>query len=356
MKQYLPLCQGSRVLIIAPHPDDESLATGGLLQQVTTTGGKSKVIFLTDGENNPWPQRMIEWRWRIEAEDRERWRIRRRLEAITALADLGVPKSSAIFWGFPDQGLTDLLLKADDEIPKRLLKEFRDWQPTILITPTPGDLHPDHSASAVFAQLALARLGPNDDCPLLIEYHIHDRGPKHTSPCLTLTLSEEQEKRKRSAILRHTSQLKLRGNLTKFAMPTEEFTSPSEIHDLLNHPIRKVSVIGEEMELYLSLSPCLGAFGRPTLYIASHLGGYPKERLSVTLSRRGSALIDVWDVVHGKVVAKARFRGDRFRSKLYLPLALISSADFVCAKVERRFGFFDEAGWCELPITTSRDQ
>jgi hypothetical protein len=150
--------------------------------------------------------------------------------------------------------------------------------------------------------------------------------------------------------LRHASQLKLRRNLTKFVMPTEQFLIPAEIRDLHNQPVRKVTIIGEEMELEITLSPCPGAFGRPTLYIVSHMGGCPKERLSVSLSERGSAFIDIWDIIHGKVVAKAYFSGDRLRSKLCIPLAVLSPADFVCAKIKRRFGFFDEAGWCEIPI------
>jgi LmbE family N-acetylglucosaminyl deacetylase len=350
MKLHWPLCKECRVLIIAPHPDDESLGVGGLLQQVAASGGESRVIFLTDGENNPWPQRLIECRWQIKDADRKRWGIRRRLEAITALSELGIPESSVVFWGFPDQGLTDALLNADDAIPQRLIREFKEWQPAILITSAPGDLHPDHSAAAVFARLALARWGTDSPYPLHIEYQIHRRGPKHTSPCLILPLSEEQQKRKRYAILRHTSQLKLRRNLTKFVMPTEQFMSPAEIHVLHNHPVRKVTAIGEKMELEITLSPCPGAFGRPTLYIASHMGGYPKERLSVILPDRRSALIDIRDVIRGKVVAKAQFSRNHLHSKLCIPLAVLSQADFVCAKIKRRFGFFDEAGWCELTI------
>jgi LmbE family N-acetylglucosaminyl deacetylase len=352
LKQLSPLGKGCRVLIIAPHPDDESLAVGGLLQQVAAAGGESRVIFLTDGENNPWPQRLIECRWQVKDADRKRWGMRRRFEAITALSELGIPESSAVFWGFPDQGLTDFLLNADNEIPQRLIQEFREWQPSVLITPSTGDLHPDHNASAVFACLALAQWDQDSHYPMHIEYKIHGRGPKHASPCFTLTLSEEQQKRKRYAILRHTSQLKLRRNLTKFAMPTEEFISPAEIRVLDNHPVRKVTVIGDKMELDITLSPCPGAFGRPTLYIASNMAGYPKERLSLTLSDRGSAHLDIWDIIHGKVAAKAYFKGNRLRSKLCIPLAVLSQADFVCAKIKRRFGFFDEAGWCELPILT----
>ncbi len=342
-------------MILAPHPDDESLATGGLLQQVAATSAESKVIFLTNRENNPWPQRVIEWRWQIKATDRERWGTRRRLEALAALSELGVSERATAFWGFPDQGLTHLLLATDDELTQRLVRELGDWQPTVLVTPSPLDLHPDHSAAAVFVRLALARLGMNCSGPQHVEYRVHGRGQNRIAPCLTLVLSREQQERKRRAILCHMSQLKLQPSFSKLARAMEEFVSPEEISNLLrHHPVRQALVAGGEIELDLILSPCPGAFGRATLYLASHLEGYSTAQLSLTLPRCGSAVIDIWDVIQGRVVAQARFWGNRLRSKLYIPLlAALGSADSVYAKVQRRFGFFDEAGWCELPILTS---
>jgi LmbE family N-acetylglucosaminyl deacetylase len=352
MKQHFTFLTGSRVLIIAPHPDDEALATGGLLQHVSAAGGESRVIFLTDGENNPWPQRISDRRWLIRASDRKRWAILRRIEAITALQELGVPESSTRFWGFPDQGLTDLLLKADDEIPQHLIREFRDWQPSVLITPSPLDLHPDHSAAAVFARLALARSGNNS--PLHFEYRVHKRWPNPAIPCLTLDLSMEQKELKRRAIMCHASQLRLRPSLLKFALPTEEFISPEEIRYLSYHPLQQVSITSGNIELCLELSRCIGAFGRATLYLASHRSGHLGARLSLILPLRGSAVIDVRDAAQGSVVAQARFRGGRRRFKLQIPLSSLGSTDFVFAKVERRFGFFDEAGWCEFSIHPSQ--
>jgi LmbE family N-acetylglucosaminyl deacetylase len=352
MKERFTLLAGSRVLIIAPHPDDEALATGGLLQHVSAVGGESRIIFLTDGENNPWPQRISERRWLIRASDRKRWATLRRIEAIAALQELGVPRSSTRFWGFPDQGLTNLLLKADDEIPQHLIREFRDWQPSVLITPSPLDLHPDHSAAAVFARLALARSGHNS--PSHFEYRVHKRWSNPTSPCLTLDLSMEQEERKRRAIMCHRSQLRLRPSLLKFALPIEEFIGCEEIRNLSHHPLEQVSITGGNIELYLKLSPCIGAFGRVTLYLASHRAGHLKARLSLILPLSGSTAINIWDAGQGSVIAQARFRGGCRRSKLQIPLSSLGPMDFVFAKVERRFGFFDEAGWCEIAIHPSQ--
>jgi N-acetyl-1-D-myo-inositol-2-amino-2-deoxy-alpha-D-glucopyranoside deacetylase len=59
MSNSLALAGSDRLLILAPHPDDESIATGGLIQVARGVGAAVRVIVLTDGDNNPWPQRWI---------------------------------------------------------------------------------------------------------------------------------------------------------------------------------------------------------------------------------------------------------------------------------------------------------
>jgi hypothetical protein len=44
---------GTRLLVIAPHPDDEVLGAGGLMQRVRSTGGAVRIVYLTDGEGYP---------------------------------------------------------------------------------------------------------------------------------------------------------------------------------------------------------------------------------------------------------------------------------------------------------------
>src|SRR5438094_488409 len=77
-----------RVLILAPHPDDESLAAGGLIQRAVAAGAATRIVFATDGDDNPWPQRFIERRLNISTADRLRWGRRRRGEALAAVARL----------------------------------------------------------------------------------------------------------------------------------------------------------------------------------------------------------------------------------------------------------------------------
>src|SRR5262249_47214467 len=99
----------SRLMMFAPHPDDESLACGIILQRAVRAGAAVRVVYATDGDDNPWPQRLLERKWRLNAADRKRWGKLRRTEALAALRVLGLRPSSARFLALPDQKLTRLL-------------------------------------------------------------------------------------------------------------------------------------------------------------------------------------------------------------------------------------------------------
>jgi LmbE family N-acetylglucosaminyl deacetylase len=147
-----------RLLVLAPHPDDETLAAGMLVQHALAAGARVHVAFATDGDNNPWPQRWLERRWRIGEAERVRWGARRREEARAAVAVLGAGRPIDLtFLGWPDQGLTDLLM-ADDGAVARLARVLDDVRPTHLVFPDLGDRHPDHSALHVMTELAIARM------------------------------------------------------------------------------------------------------------------------------------------------------------------------------------------------------
>ena len=49
----LDVPNATRLLVIAPHPDDEVLGAGGLMQRVKATGGAVRVVYLTDGDGYP---------------------------------------------------------------------------------------------------------------------------------------------------------------------------------------------------------------------------------------------------------------------------------------------------------------
>ena len=78
----------SRTLVIAPHPDDESIGCGGTLRQHVVDGDPVRVIFLTSGEHGGHGRDPLE-----TAQLREN-------EAINALSILGIdrPKDPEEEW------------------------------------------------------------------------------------------------------------------------------------------------------------------------------------------------------------------------------------------------------------------
>lgn len=203
MTQLLQLSRHDRLLVFAPHPDDETLAAGALIQSARAVGASLRVVFATDGDNNPWPQRWLERRWRIGAVERARWGQRRRREAATALALLGVDGADARFLGWPDQGLTDALMR-DDVATATLANLIAEFAPTHVVLPALGDRHPDHSALRVMLDLALLRVG---SAAVRLGYIVHGDA-RLANPC-QVAGDAGRDRSKRAAMRAHASQIAL---------------------------------------------------------------------------------------------------------------------------------------------------
>lgn len=218
MTRILTFPAASRLLVFAPHPDDETLATGELIQLALAAGAAVRVVFATDGDNNPWPQRWSERRWHIGAADRARWGSRRRSEALVALAELGVGAESARFLGWPDLGLTENL-ERDDTAIDTLAAEIGSFQPTHVAMPSLHDRHPDHGALRVMVELAIRKAHAQCVC---LGYVVHGRTAD--SGDWLLPRDQERHRRKREALLAHGSQISLsRRRLLRWASQPESF-------------------------------------------------------------------------------------------------------------------------------------
>jgi len=314
-----------RVLVLAPHPDDETLATGGLLQRSMPAGGAVRVVFVTDGENNPWPQRAVERRWRLGASARTRWAELRRTETLEALACLGIPASSAVFLHFPDQGLTSLLLAGGGSLVPALITELRSWRPTLVAAPAAADRHPDHSALAVLLRLAIDRLGGAQKGFSQIAYVVHGAPPPGT---FQLPLAPVERDRKYTAILRHQSQLVLsRRRFLSHATERECFVdpaSPSPAHRVLDATF-------DSGTLSLRLAP------PASLAAAVH-----------------ATLVVLTEDNPGGVVRVRSCRVGPLQHEIDLPVDRIPARLLV--KCEAPHLFFDEAGWREIPLQGRREQ
>jgi LmbE family N-acetylglucosaminyl deacetylase len=210
----------TRLLVVAPHPDDETLGCGLLIQQVLAAGGAVRVVLLTDGDNNPWPQRYIERRLHIDTAARLRWGARRRAEVIQAMAQLGLPESALHPMGWLDMGVT--LQLRDDALGAiaAMRAVAQAFQPNLVCSPALGDIHPDHGATHVLCRLALAGMEP---APALLAYPVHGEVDESAYP-LGIDATPEQQERKLQALARHQTQMVLSaGRMRRLALSPERY-------------------------------------------------------------------------------------------------------------------------------------
>jgi LmbE family N-acetylglucosaminyl deacetylase len=130
-----------RVLVIAPHPDDESLGCGGAVCLHAQRGEPVHVVFLTSGERG------------IEGVGAREARLIREAEAAEALGVLGV--ATRDFLRLPDLGVGEAL--AEGAGPLREVLERQ--RPDLVYLPHPQEAHPDHQAALPLVRAALALAG-----------------------------------------------------------------------------------------------------------------------------------------------------------------------------------------------------
>ena len=213
------------LLIVAPHPDDESLAAGGLIQRAFAHGARVHVVFVTDGDNNPWPQRVLERRLRIGERERERWGARRRGEADHALRELGAQHVTVHRLGWPDGGVTWKLVDEAVSVVAQWRTLLDGIAPTLMVLPELADAHPDHSALHVLLELVLDGM-PEARRPECLCYVLHGRAAPDPKREVTFELNEAEQERKRNAIHAHRSQMTLsRGRLLRWATAQERFAA-----------------------------------------------------------------------------------------------------------------------------------
>ena len=150
-----------RLLIVAPHMDDEVLGCGGIMHMHTD---KTQIycLYATDGARSPAP--LLPWTGSIDPDITER----RRHEALEVMGELGIPRENSIFLDFPDGKLMKnaLLFKA------RLAEQVARIDPAVILVPFRYDLHPDHVAVHRGTRDAVLELAGST---ILLEYFIYYR-------------------------------------------------------------------------------------------------------------------------------------------------------------------------------------
>ena len=351
------LDSNSRLMIFAPHPDDEVLGCGIMLQRLRAAGAATRVVYVTDGENNPWPQRFLERKWRLDEQDRKRWGQLRRAECLASLQVLGHDPSSACFLTMPDQGLTSLLIKDCSRALALLTRLIIDWAPTHLLIPSATDIHPDHSAVAVLLSLVLQELRENGWRGSVWSYAVHKHTAAFCARAYPLPQSVDEAARKMQAAYCHQTQLKLsRRRFLSYAARTElwQRIGPGEVgtpEGSVYSILRNSSIL--QVDIRLSIKAVL--FPDPVL---SLLGRDELDNIKCVQLRvpDRSSKIAMSDPATGRAAGTARYSGNSFRGKLFLPLDLFSETSPLFVKLVRPRLFFDEAGWSEIPPLSAAEQ
>jgi LmbE family N-acetylglucosaminyl deacetylase len=263
-----------RLLILAPHPDDEALAAGGLVQRALGRGAQVRIVFLTSGDGFRVAAARASGHQEPQPQDYTRLGVMREDEARSAARALGLPESCLDFLEYPDRGLAPMWLDCWDE-PRRyvspytllsgipatrgsrasrpflgsqLLRDLTEitasWQPTAAYLPSAWDQNADHWATHAFGISALARSGLLDRVQVA-SYLIHyagwpdpslwrSRAPLAPPAALpgegwgSLSLSAVERARKRTTIGGYHSQLAVMGGrLRAFERPNELFARPA---------------------------------------------------------------------------------------------------------------------------------
>ncbi|MBF0485269.1 MAG: PIG-L family deacetylase [Candidatus Omnitrophica bacterium] len=279
-KELSPITSNDRILVLAPHPDDETIGAGGLIQQAIKAGAKVKVVLLTYGENNEFA--FIVYEKRIVFRKKEFLRLGevRREESLAAMEYLGLDPGDIVSLGFPDFGTMEVLLKywgssakpfksmlsrvrqvpyatalslnvpyVGESVLTDLEKVIFDFRPTRVVVSHPADVNRDHRALYLFTRIALWDLEGKIPSPEIDPYIIHVVGwpkPRGYHPELALDvppdlkeseigwkkldLSRVEVQRKKNSIELYQSQIKYAPNyLVTFARKNEDFGDYSPI-------------------------------------------------------------------------------------------------------------------------------
>ena len=339
-------------MLIAPHPDDEALACSVLLQQAVRAGAAIRIVYVTDGDDNPWPQRALERRWSLSPWDRKRWGKLRRAEALAALRVLDIRPADVQFLALPDQGLTDLLLRDCDRALTRLTQVIDDWSPTDILAPSLLDIHPDHNAVAVMMRLIFADfLAPRIS---QWNYLVHGRSPAFFDRAAQLSPSEAEIAIKRDAIRRHQTQIKLsRRRFLRYATRPERFLRVErESAVWRDGAVHSVSRTRDNLNVDLRFAVEPLRMQRSKLFILGRDSLRRKRACQIRVPSC-SGDFEMLDCMTNRSVGIGRYQGHRFAGKFTLPLHLFSPVHDLFIKVDRRSWFFDEAGWIEIPSAPS---
>jgi LmbE family N-acetylglucosaminyl deacetylase len=260
-----------RILVIAPHPDDESLCCAGILQRARASGAATAVVWITAGDGFTLDAMLIEHTlWPGPAGMRALGSLRL-AEAAAAAAEFGVPSAQQYVLGYPDRGVEALLTDyyerpyrsnysglssvaypqaqspnapyTGSNLERDLARVIERFAPTLVLAAAPQDANPDHRASGALARRLLQQRGELDRLRYWIVHAPHWPAPRGYAPQLaldppgtaaalhweSLPLSASEQAHKLAALRDQRSQMQvMQPFMLSFARANELYASPGD--------------------------------------------------------------------------------------------------------------------------------
>lgn len=243
---------GSRIMIVAPHPDDESIAAAGIIKEAVSMHIPVRVVVFTSGES--YRRAAINFSRKLYPTHKDFYRlgIERQKESITAMETLGLPRKDLIFLGFADGSLRFLwddfwdkprrsggvwvtcspyktnvykpgIEYTGQDVYNAFSSIVRSFRPTDIFYPDPNDINPDHWAVSNFVVYTI----------LQQDYHIREHTylvhhPQWPVPWMAVTtlnenppvdlkwerwqrfnLNQDEINAKKKALLQYRSQIEI---------------------------------------------------------------------------------------------------------------------------------------------------
>ena len=197
----------TRLLLIAPHPDDEALGAAGLVQRVVAAGGSVRVLLMTSGDAFPEGVEAARKIRRPRPRDFRSYGDLRERESTSALQRLGrqpradpvpgvpgrrtlpdcielpVGQGTAVRLAVHETRRAARLRTADArrEVPRLATSAANSqrvvvgYRPTLLALPHAEDDHPDHCSTYIFVREALDAVAARyrNISPRVLQYLVH---------------------------------------------------------------------------------------------------------------------------------------------------------------------------------------
>ncbi len=252
LSKFPEIKKTDKILVLAPHIDDEIIGAAGIIQQANQIGAKIMIVYATNGDDNPIS--VLGQNKNYDPNDFISLGEKRMVEGKIATSQLGLNNENLIFLGYPDSGLDQMLNKFfyqdtaytakatrlnynpyqgtyrenqlynGSNLSTNLGEIIDKFSPTIIITPHPRDAHPDHRALFYFLEKVLNERNIKvKKYAYLVHFRLYPPQKKLEMNKLlyppkklfsqegwySFDLSPEQEKKKLEAINQNLSQLKV---------------------------------------------------------------------------------------------------------------------------------------------------